>query len=216
MDSKIARICRLNRASAAVPPNNQTLSRNCDARFTAGSRSSAIPGIRAVPNSHNEAFIREVRQSDAEPIAAIYNHYVQTSIATFEEAPVPREDICHRIEGVRSASLPWLVAERSGRVIGYAYATAWKSRSAYRFSAEASMYIAPGHVGRGTGSALYAELIAAVRETGIHVLIGGISLPNEASVAINEKFGFRKVAHFAEVGFKFGKWIDVGYWQLAL
>lgn len=169
-----------------------------------------------MPNSQNETVIREVRQNDAEAIAAIYNHYVQTSIATFEEAPVTREDICYRIEGVRSASLPWLVAERAGRVIGYAYATPWKSRSAYRFSAEASMYIASGCVGRGTGSALYAELIAAVRERGIHVLIGGISLPNEASVAMNEKFGFRKVAHFGEVGFKFGKWIDVGYWQLAL
>jgi L-amino acid N-acyltransferase YncA len=177
---------------------------------------SVIPGISAVPNPHNEATLRDVRQNDAEAIAAIYNHYIQTSIATFEEGPVTREDISQRMDGVRSASLPWLVAERAGRVIGYAYATPWKSRSAYRFSAEASMYIAPGHVGCGTGSALYAELIAAVRERGIHVLIGGISLPNEASVAINEKFGFRKVAHFSEVGFKFGKWIDVGYWQLAL
>lgn len=169
-----------------------------------------------MPNSQSEAVIREIRQNDAEAIAAIYNHYVQTSVATFEEDPVTSEDIRNRMEGVRSASLPWFGAERAGRVIGYAYATPWKGRSAYRFSAEASMYIDSGHVGHGTGSALYANLIAAVRDRGIHVLIGGISLPNEASVALNEKFGFRKVAHFAEVGFKFGKWIDVGYWQLAL
>lgn len=169
-----------------------------------------------VPNSHDRAILREVGHDDAEAIAAIYNHYVLTSVATFEEEPVTLEEMCHRIENVRSASLPWLVAERERKVIGYAYATPWKSRSGYRFSAETSMYIASEHVGRGTGSALYAQLIAAVRDRGIHVLIGGISLPNAASVALNEKFGFRKVAHFAEVGFKFGKWIDVGYWQRAL
>jgi len=177
---------------------------------------SVISVINAVSNSQNEAVVREVGQNDAQAIAAIYNHYIQTSIATFEEDAISGQDVWYRIQGVRSASLPWLVAEEAGRVIGYAYAALWKSRSAYRFSAEASMYMAPGHVGRGAGSTLYAQLIATVRERGIHVLISGISLPNEASVAINEKFGFRKVAHFAEVGFKFGKWIDVGYWQLAL
>ncbi len=101
-------------------------------------------------------------------------------------------------------------------IVGYAYATPWKPRSAYRFSVEASVYVDFAHMGWGTGSLLYGQLLSVLQEKQIHMVIAGISLPNEASVALHEKFGFRKVAHFPEVGFKFGSWIDVGYWQRAL
>ncbi len=101
-------------------------------------------------------------------------------------------------------------------LLGYAYATPWKARSAYRFSVEVSAYIDAASTGRGTGSLLYRHLLSALRTREMHLVIAGISLPNETSVAFHEKSGFRKVAHFAEVGFKFGKWIDVGYWQRAL
>jgi len=167
-----------------------------------------------VPDLREEITIRSARSQDAEKIASIYNHYVTTSIATFEEEPVTAEDIAKRREVVQQSSLPWFVAEVDGQVIGYSYATPWRPRSAYRFSVETSVYLDVAHAGRGTGSLLYGELISALRIKRVHAMMGGISLPNEASVALHEKFGFRKVAHFRQVGFKFGKWIDVGYWQL--
>lgn len=160
--------------------------------------------------------IRSAVHSDSEAIARIYNHFVNETTATFEEEPVGSEEIARRIREVESASLPWLVAEEGGQVIGYAYATRWKARSAYRFSVEVSVYLAPGHDRRGVGSELYGELFRILQTRDIHAVIGGIALPNEASVALHEKFGMRKVAHFEEVGFKFGRWIDVGYWQRTL
>jgi phosphinothricin acetyltransferase len=124
--------------------------------------------------------------------------------------------MAQRIRDV-SAVLPWLVHEdAAGRVTGYAYATKWRVRSAYRFSAETSVYVAPGQGGQGIGSALYTALLAALRQRGVHMAIGGIAQPNPASVALHERLGFVKVAHFSEVGRKFDRWIDVGYWELRL
>jgi phosphinothricin acetyltransferase len=166
--------------------------------------------------SRDVTTIRAAELSDAAGIAAIYNHYVEQSIVTFEEEPVSDAEMARRIEDVRSESLPWLVAEQAGRVVGYASSRKWKSRSAYRFSAEITVYVKPCHARRGIGSKLYAQLFPTLQARGIHAVIGGIALPNEASVALHEKFGMRRVAHFAEVGFKFGRWIDVGYWQRTL
>jgi phosphinothricin acetyltransferase len=160
--------------------------------------------------------IREAAAPDSEVIAAIYNHYVAATVVTFEEEPVPVVEMARRIEEVRSASLPWLVAEADGRVVGYAYARPWHARSAYRFSVEITVYLAPAHVGRGIGSKLYGELLPILQARRIHAVMGGIALPNEASVALHEKFGMRKVAQFEEVGFKFDRWIAVGYWQRTL
>lgn len=157
--------------------------------------------------------IRDATPSDAAALAAIYNHYVRETVVTFEEEPVAAEEMARRLEEVLSASLPWLAAEEEGRVVGYAYATRWKARSGYRFSAEVTVYLAPDRGGRGIGSKLYGELFPRLEARGIHAVMGGIALPNEASVALHEKFGLRKVAEFKEVGFKFGRWIDVGYWQ---
>jgi len=107
-------------------------------------------------------------------------------------------------------------AEEDGVVTGYAYASAWKTRSAYRFSVESTVYVAADHCGRGIGTRLYRALIAALREQNVHYVTGGIALPNPASVALHERLGFRKNGHFSEVGFKFGRWVDVGYWELIL
>lgn len=157
--------------------------------------------------------IRAAEPRDAAAIAALYNHYVETTIVTFEEEPVSSEEMVRRIEEVRADSLPWLVAEQDGRVVGYASSRKWKSRSAYRFAVEVTVYVAPGNARSGIGSRLYSGLFPLLEARGIHAVIAGIALPNEASVALHEKFGMRKVAHFPEVGFKFGRWIDVGYWQ---
>jgi L-amino acid N-acyltransferase YncA len=135
---------------------------------------------------------------------------------TFDEQPVTVQEMARRVEEVQAASLPWLVAEQDNRVVGYAYAAPWKRRAAYRFSVEITVYLDPNHLGRRLGTRLYNELFAILRKTQAHAVIGGIALPNDASVALHEKFGMRKVAVFEEVGFKFNRWIDVGYWESTL
>ena len=154
--------------------------------------------------------------ADAEAVASIYNHYVTNTIVTFEEEPVPVPDMARRMEQVAAASLAWLVAELDRRVIGYAYAGRWHTRAAYRFSTEVTVYLDHEHVGKGVGSQLYAALFPQLRARGVHAVLGGIALPNAASVALHERCGLEKVAHLREVGFKFGRWIDVGYWQRTL
>jgi phosphinothricin acetyltransferase len=124
--------------------------------------------------------------------------------------------MAQRIADVHAAGLPWLVAAEGDTVFGYAYATKWRVRHAYRFSVESSVYLDKAHSGRGIGATLYRELLTQLRAGGSHLVIGGIALPNAASVALHEKMGFKKVAQFGEVGFKFGKWVDVGYWELKL
>ena len=159
--------------------------------------------------------IRPVTKADAAQIAAIYNHYVNETIITFEEEPIGKAEMARRIKEV-SADLPWLVAVEGDRVLGYAYASKWKSRCAYRYSVESTVYLAPDATGRGLGTRLYTALIAELKRRSYHSIIGGVALPNAASVALHEKMGFKKVAHFKEVGWKFKQWIDVGYWELIL
>jgi len=115
-----------------------------------------------------------------------------------------------------TAKFPWIVYEEKGIVIGYAYASSWKERSAYRFSVEGTVYLDKDQIGRGIGIKLYEHLLHELEKNNIHYIIGGISLPNEASVALHERLGFRKCAHFKEVGRKFNQWIDVGYWEKIL
>ena len=157
--------------------------------------------------------IRDATPGDAARIAEIYNHYVLHTIVTFEEEPVATEEMAARMDEVRAASLPWIVAEVAGNVAGFAYASKWKGRCGYRFSTEVTVYLDQEAGGRGLGSALYGKLFPMLVERRVHAAMGGIALPNRASVALHEKFGMQKVAHFNEVGFKFGAWIDVGYWQ---
>jgi phosphinothricin acetyltransferase len=160
--------------------------------------------------------IREIRLDDIPALTAIYNHYVRTSIATFAEQEITTAEFAAQVASVEAATLPWLVAVTGPDVVGYAYAALWKARSAYRFAVEISVYLSPGAEGRGTGSRLYADLLDRLRARGVHAAIGGVSLPNDTSVALHRKFGFEQVARFREVGFKFGQWIDVGYWELVL
>ncbi len=159
--------------------------------------------------------LRTVRLDDAAPIAEIYNHYIRESPATFEEVPITVDDMEQRIAET-TQKYPWYVCEEDERLLGYAYGRKWRDRSAYRLSVEASIYLQPSAVGRGRGSSLLDALVAELRARQFHCVIGGVSLPNEASVALLQRFGFRQVAHFKDVGYKFSRWIDVGYWQLML
>jgi L-amino acid N-acyltransferase YncA len=172
-----------------------------------------------MPDLHSHpkvAMIRPAHVSDGEALAQIYNHYVANTVVTFEEQPVSGAQMASRIDEVLSASLPWLIAEETGAIAGYAYASKWKVRAADRFSVECSVYLATAAVGPGIGTQLYAALFEKLKALGAHAVMGGVALPNPACVALHEKFGMEKVAQFNEVGFKFGKWIDVAYWQKML
>ncbi len=159
---------------------------------------------------------RPAVDADVAAIADIYNHYIINSVATFEERPISSADMAQRMADVHAREFPWLVTEDDGEILGYAYAMPWKTRSAYRFSAEISAYVKSGSASQGVGTRLYAELFPRLRESGINAVMGGITLPNAASVAFHEKYGMTKVAHFARVGYKFDRWLDVGYWQVLL
>jgi len=160
--------------------------------------------------------IRSATTNDSAAITAIYNHYICNTAITFEEVEVTPEQMAQRINTVKSSSLPWLVAELSGHVVGYAYAGNFHTRSAYRFTVEATIYLADTASGQGIGTKLYTELLSILKQQDFHSIIGIIALPNQSSVALHEKLGFTKIGHFAEVGFKFNTWQDVGYWQVIL
>ena len=157
--------------------------------------------------------IRPATEDDAAVIAAIYNHYVLETIITFEEDAVADAEMAGRIRET-IPSLPWLVLTEKGEITGYAYASKWKSRCAYRYSAESTIYLRSDLTRRGSGQLLYAELLRHLRERGVHSVIGGVALPNPGSQRLHERMGFKKVAHFEQVGRKFDQWIDVGYWEL--
>lgn len=159
--------------------------------------------------------IRDVTADDAAQICDIYNHYVHNTAITFEQQPVSVPEMQARIESYASA-YPWLVAERDGLLLGYAYATRWRTRAAYDLTVESTVYVAEAARGSGIGRPLYLALLDALREQSIHAVVGCIALPNPGSVALHEKCGFEKVAHFAEVGRKFDRWVDVGFWQVLL
>jgi phosphinothricin acetyltransferase len=159
------------------------------------------------------AMIRDATAADAAQIVDIYNHYILHTVITFETAVVTAQEMAVRIADVQ-ASFPWIVHETDGKIDGYCYATRWRTRAAYRFAAETTVYLLPELARRGLGTLLYNELLKRLRAQGQHVAIGGIALPNDASVGLHQRLGFVKVAHFPEVGWKFNRWIDVGYWQL--
>jgi L-amino acid N-acyltransferase YncA len=159
--------------------------------------------------------IREVNPADAAQIIEIYNYYILNTTVTFEEEAVTAAEMAGRIAEI-TEKFPWLVYESEGKIIGYAYASAWKSRCAYKYSVETTVYLQHGLSGKGYGSELYAELLVRLQQSGLHGIIGGVALPNDGCIALHQKFGFEKVAQFREVGFKFNKWIDVTYWEKIL
>ena len=161
--------------------------------------------------------IRSAETKDYPRIASIYNHYILHTHSTFEKEAVTSSEMGNRIERVQSHfKLPWLVIEEDEQTVGYAYATQWKPRSAYAQTTETSIYLHQDHFGKGYGTQLYKELIDQLGQLNYHALIGGISLPNAASVKLHEALGFKGIGSFKEVGYKFDRWIDVGYWQLIL
>lgn len=156
--------------------------------------------------------IRPFKQNDVDKICEIYNYFVKNTAITFEENALTVSEMSSRIISYTKL-YPWLVCEVADEVVGYAYASKWKERSAYKNTAEVTVYVKQGLSRKGYGKALYASLLQSLKELNCHVILGCIALPNESSEKLHEHFGFVRVAHFSEVGFKLGQWVDVGYWQ---
>lgn len=163
----------------------------------------------------NRLQVRNATPDDARRICEIYNYYVLNSGATFEEQPVSEPEMRVRMEEYQR-QYAWLVAEKDGQVLGYCYATRWKPRSAYRMTVESAVYVDIERQREGAGALLLVSLVQRLRELGLHCALAGICLPNPASVALHEALGYRKVGELEEVGFKFGRWMNVGYWELVL
>ena len=159
--------------------------------------------------------IRSVNLDDAAQIAEIYNYYIQNTHHTFETEPLGVEEMRRRI-GEVIEDYPYLVAEENGRILGYIYAAQFKLRQAYAHSVEVSIYVRNEERQTGIGKSLYIKFLDELVETNIHAIVAGIALPNDASVKFHERLGFEKVARFREIGYKLGRWIDVGYWELLI
>lgn len=153
-----------------------------------------------------------VGSADVTACAEIYGHYVRTTQATFEVDPPSVDEMRRRITSSR-ATHAWLVAERDEEVVGFAFGTRFAERAAYRWSAEASVYVDPAVVGSGAGTALYDVLLPRLADRGIQVVLARIAQPNDASTALHARFGFRVVGLLERVGYKLGRWHDVAIVQ---
>lgn len=163
-----------------------------------------------------ELVIRDVDPAaDAAACAALYAPFVLAGATSFEEVPPDRDEMADRISRL-TATHPWLVAEHGGDLAGYAYACRHRERPAYRWSTDVSVYVAEGWRRQGVGRRLYEELFERLRTQGLRIACAGITLPNEASVALHEALGFVEVGVYRNIGWKAGGWRDVGWWQLDL
>jgi len=153
--------------------------------------------------------------ADGAGCARVYAPAVTAGVASLEERVPGPVDMRLRIEEV-TARYPWIVAEINGEVVAYAYATVHNERAAYRWSTDTAVYVAPSHQRRGIGRALYAALLPLLVRQGLYVACAGITLPNDASVALHESFGYEPVGTYERVGFKHGRWWAVGWWLAAL
>ena len=158
--------------------------------------------------------IRAATGDDAAAIAAVYAPYVTGTVVSFEADPPDGAEMLRRMTA--PPQLPWLVAEDDGAIVGFAYAAGHRAREGYRWAADCSVYVDGAHRGRGIGQSLYDALLPLVRDLGYVTLHAGIALPNDASVRLHERLGFRRVGVYRNVGHKHGAWHDVGWWQLLL
>ncbi len=159
--------------------------------------------------------IRLALPGDVAAMLAIYTKVVRTSAITFEYEPPSEAEFAERVATI-ATKFPWLAYSSDGDVLGYAYATTWRARVAYQWAVETTVYVRDDLHRRGVGRALYGSLIACLRLQGYRLAIGGITLPNAASVGLHETCGFRLVGVHGACGHKQGRWHDVGFWELEL
>lgn len=177
---------------------------------------TAVPAVQAnllCPDTT----IREATPEDIPQVQEIYAHHVRSSTATFEETPPTIEEMMQRLQKVREQGLPWLVAEQGDQIIGYAYATLYRPRPAYRYTIEDSIYVAEGESGKGIGHQLLASLIEHCERGPWRQMIAVIAgTQNQGSISVHRKLGFAHVGTQPDTGYKFGQWIDVVFMQRAL
>ncbi|MEO7027084.1 MAG: N-acetyltransferase family protein [Caulobacteraceae bacterium] len=161
--------------------------------------------------------VRSANAVDASGIATVYGHHVLHGLGTFEERPPAPGEIAARVAAAAALGLPYLVAEREGRIAGFAYASAFRPRPGYRHTAEDSVYVGPDQTGRGVGKALLGRLIGECEALGLRQLVAVIGdSGNTASIGLHRALGFEEVGVFRSIGFKFGRWVDVVFMQRAL
>ena len=158
--------------------------------------------------------IRKVTFDDAGMICNIYNYYIENTAVTFETVPILEIEMRGRIEEVVNTGYDFYVGEINGKIIGYYYTHRWKDRCAYALTVEESIYLDKNETYKGYGTQLFVHLLYNIDKSKTHVLIAGICIPNEGSVRLHEKFGFKQISHMKEIGRKFNQWRDVGHWQL--
>ena len=159
--------------------------------------------------------IRQVKLSDAPEIMDIYNYYIEETAWTQEYDPIDLQTQEERIKNTSSSYL-YLVHEEDGKILGYAYASQFRWKVGYRFTAESTIYIHPDHLKKNIGTPLYTEVLGMCQQQGFHRIIGGLTLPNDPSARFHEKLGFKKVGEFTDCAYKFSAWHDIGFWELAL
>jgi len=159
--------------------------------------------------------IRNLRREDIPQICEIYNYYITHTVITFEEETLTPLQLEERVDHI-TGKYPFLVAEERGEILGYSYASPWRTRIAYRFTLESTIYLKQGVEGSGIGTQLYRRLLRMLKDQGVRQVMGCLALPNLPSQILHEKLGFVQAGLFEKVGFKFNQWIDVGYWQLDL
>lgn len=157
--------------------------------------------------------IRNVKVEDAKDIANINNYYILNTCITFDIDKLQSKDMEEKIKKKKNKE-PWIVYEEDNKILGYAYVGEWRSKAAFNFTKEVTIYLDINKKGKGIGTKLMEELLKRCKEYGIHTLISVITMPNDVSVTLHERFGFKQVAYYKEVGFKQEKWLDVGSWQL--
>lgn len=161
------------------------------------------------------AQIRLAHPTDAAGVRAIYAPYCESTCVSFEVVAPTVDEMQERMRRVTN-DYPWLIGEVDGRIAGYVYASRHHERAAYRWSVDVAVYIDAAHHRRGLGRAMYETLFAILKEQGFFKAFAGVSLPNPASVGLHESMGFHPAAVYRGVGYKFGQWLDVGWWQREL
>ena len=159
--------------------------------------------------------IRKIKPSDAKQTLAIYKPYIENSAITFETEVPSVDEFAQRIEKV-SSFYPWLVYDKNDKILGYSYATSHRQREAYKWSVDVAIYVLADVQGNDFGKLLYSKLLELLKKQGFYNAYAGIALPNEKSIGIHEIMGFKKIGEYNKVGYKLGKWWNVGWWELEL
>lgn len=158
--------------------------------------------------------IRSFNINDTQTLLEIYNYYVLNTTATFDIEPLSLKVFKEKLINI-NAQYPFIVYEENDEILGYAYGSRFRPKPAYNYVAESTVYVRHNAHGKQIGTKLYAELLRLLKETNLHTVLGVLTIPNEASIKLHEKFGFEQVANLKEVGLKFGEWQNVGIWQLS-